>query len=122
MLYALAPVLLAVSLVFQFIGLRQNKSWALNATQLCWLLILVVAGYLTVLAWSGSASGKNMHMIGLMFIVWPVSLVMLFQTGMVYTSLRSRTDPDAKRIRVVAMITATGMVLMSLSGLLIPGW
>jgi hypothetical protein len=117
--YLVAPLFLLASIVLLFIGVRQDKAWALYSTKVSWIIILVVSFYLTLLAWKGRAYGENWDMIGVIFIVWPITVVVVLLAAAELFMLRGRQDRHVRVFRFLAIAVSTLMVVLSVSVLLI---
>ena len=123
MIYAIAPLFLLISIVLLRIGLRKNEPWALFAMKACWGIVLAVSSYLTYKAWQGQAyGGENWDMVGIIFIVWPITLLIVLLTAIEFFKLKSRQDQHAKTFRLLAIIISILMIALSLSGLFMEGW
>ena len=75
-----------------------------------------------MLAWQGRVYGENWDMVGILFIVWPITLVVVLLAVAEFFMLRGREDREAKHFRILAVVLSSLMLILSASGLFIGEW
>jgi hypothetical protein len=114
----LLPIVFATVAGLLTVGTRERGYWALYALNGLWLCGLVVAVYLSALAWQGSAHSENWAMYGVIFFVWPYSILVTILGGLEVFLLRTRTDPHATRCRRLTCLIIVVLLVLSASTLL----
>jgi len=117
MYFVLLPVAIVGVAALMAIGLSKRQYWALYLLNALWLLGLVVATYLTGLAWMDRAYSENWAMFGVIFYVWPYSVFVTLAGGIELVLLRGHTHPHARRCRLLTSFCIVTLVLLSVSAL-----
>ena len=110
--------LVVVSVVLAVIGARENNEWALFAVNLLWILGAVVAGYFTYMAWIDRVHSENWAMIGVIFFVWPYTLVASVLGTIEFVLLRKRRGRAVAIARATTIACIVFLIAMSVMGLL----
>lgn len=122
MIYIVVPPILLVSITLLFIGVRQDKAWALYSLKAIWILALMVAFHFTFQAWKGSAYSENWEMIGVIIFVWPITGFVALLAAAEIFMLRGRRNTHARISRLLAIAISSLLVVLSVSALIVDAW
>lgn len=121
MIQIIIPPLIVVSIILLVLGKEPSQPWALYVLKFSWLAGLGVAGYFTMQAWGGSAHSENWAMIGMIFIVWPITGFVSILAIAELLILRGRVDRHARCCRFLAILISGLLIILSVSPIFVGG-
>ncbi|SLM32035.1 membrane hypothetical protein [Desulfamplus magnetovallimortis] len=119
MLYSLALPLCLISIGLLVTGVIQEKHWRLYLLKLVWLILSIFAAYFAYEAWKGSIYSENWAMIGVIFIVWPISGFIFLSSALEIFLLRKKREYHARINKYLSLFFIIIVLLISFSPFLI---
>jgi hypothetical protein len=104
MYWIVVPLFLGAVAALMVAGIAARLPWALYVLNVLWFCGLVVAAYLTFLAWRDRIYSENWAMYGVIFFVWPYTLLVELLGGLELFLLRGDRSAHAARVRLMTLL------------------
>lgn len=119
MIYLAGFPLVLVSAVLLIVGGVHGKPWALYSLKTIWFALSAIAVSFTMEAWKGSSYSENWEMIGVIFIVWPITGLVCLSVVAELFILRGKQDFHSKLCRALALFFASFLIVLSVSPIIL---
>ena len=113
MIYPVALLLMIVVVALLVLGSVLGKTWALYFLKGLWIVLIAIAGHFTFEACKGSIYSENWEMLGVIFIVWPITGFVCLATVVELVLIRKGRDIHSRINRVIALLTAGFLMVLS---------